>query len=33
MFDEQAPHDTIKTGLELVCDVEMFLGLNILFPC
>jgi hypothetical protein len=33
MFDEQASHDTIKVGLELFCDVEMFLGLNILSPC
>jgi len=32
MFDEQASNDTIKIGLELFCDVEMFLGLNILFP-
>ncbi len=32
MFHEQASHDTIKVGLELLCDVELFLGLTYIIP-
>jgi len=32
MFDEQASHDIAKTNLELLCDVEMFLGLTCIIP-
>ncbi len=32
MFDEQASHDIIKVGLELLCDVELFLGLTYIIP-
>jgi sulfur relay (sulfurtransferase) DsrF/TusC family protein len=32
MFDEQASHDTSKVGLELLCDVEVFLGLTCIIP-
>jgi len=32
MFDEQASHDATKVGLELLCDVEMFLGLTCIIP-
>ncbi len=32
MFDEQASHDTTNVGLELLCDVEMFLGLTCIIP-
>jgi hypothetical protein len=32
MFDEQVSHDIIKVGLELLCDVEMFLGLTCIIP-
>jgi hypothetical protein len=28
MFDEQTSHDTTKTSLELICDVEVLLGLT-----
>jgi len=31
MFDEQTSHDTTKTGLELFCDVEVFLGINMYY--
>jgi len=32
MFDEQASHDTTKVGLELLCDVEVFLWLTCIIP-
>ncbi len=32
MFDEHATHDTIKIDLELLCDVEVFLGLIYIIP-
>jgi predicted glycosyltransferase involved in capsule biosynthesis len=32
MFDEHVTHDTIKTNLELLCDVEVFLGLTYIIP-
>ncbi len=32
MFDEQASHDIAKTSLELLCDVEIFLGLTCIIP-
>jgi predicted glycosyltransferase involved in capsule biosynthesis len=32
MFDEYATHDTIKTNLELLCDVEVFLCLTYIIP-
>ncbi len=32
MFDEQASHDIVKASLELLCDVEMFLGLTCIIP-
>jgi hypothetical protein len=31
-WDEQASHETIKVGLELFCDVEMFLGPTCIIP-
>ncbi len=32
MFDEQTSHDTTKIGLELLCDVEVLLGLTCIIP-
>ncbi len=32
MFDEQTSHDIATTSLELLCDVEMFLGLTCIIP-
>jgi hypothetical protein len=32
MFDEHATHNTIKKKLELLCDVEVFLGLIYIIP-
>jgi hypothetical protein len=32
MFDEHITHDTIKFFLELLCDVEVFLGLSYIIP-
>jgi len=32
MFDEQAFHDTSKAGLELLFDVEVFLGPTCIIP-
>jgi hypothetical protein len=32
MFDEQASYDIVKAGLELFCDVEVFLGLTCIIP-
>jgi hypothetical protein len=32
MFDEQTSHDITKIGLELLCDVEVLLGLTYIIP-
>ncbi len=32
MFDEQTSYNTTKVGLELLYDVEMFLGLTYIIP-
>lgn len=32
MFDEYTSHDIVKTSLELLYDVEVFLGLTCIIP-